>query len=264
MKMAKEKSKLSYEDEMAWKERLEEIREEKKIKETIDDINQIEECYHIESVQQKCFSLIDIIGKYLKENNGDFSEYDKFKKIFNNISRWYFDYNPNKPEKSVEGLNFEYTTSILDKNVLDMLPTINEKWYELMNNGSADERRNYDPREIWELLMVPHKSFSDNDRIIARLVKGQSSDDVYKFLYRNFSKLRDIMQAYIYDKIGYNKIKKYIPKDMRIRKQELSYDSLSHYYPVLKTCKDDLSLNKATTEVLKAIDKEQKKSKEKI
>ena len=57
------------------------------------------------------------------------------------------------------------------------------------------------------------------------------------------------MQAYIYDKIGYNKIKKYIPKDMRIRKQEQSYDSLSYYYPELRTFEDDLSLNKATTEV---------------
>ena len=50
---------------------------------------------------------------------------------------------------------------------------------------------------------------------------------------------------------------------MRIRKQERSYDSLSYYYPELRTFEDDLSLNKATTEVLKAIDKEQKKSKEK-
>ncbi len=69
------KNKMNYEDEMAWKERQQEIEREKETITSFPDYK--------ETIMHKCLFLLDILKKYLIENSVDSKFYMYFLGSFN-------------------------------------------------------------------------------------------------------------------------------------------------------------------------------------
>ncbi|MBR1544993.1 MAG: hypothetical protein IJ638_03570 [Alphaproteobacteria bacterium] len=87
------KSNLSYEDEIAWKERQMEIKNERKFESEYEEEN-VGKKWLVgvdEKVMQRCFQLLDVVKKYLTINNGDFSMYDRFYERFRKLSNHIID-----------------------------------------------------------------------------------------------------------------------------------------------------------------------------
>jgi len=68
------KNKMNYEDEMAWKERQQEIEKEKETITSLPDYR--------EPIMHRCLFLLDILKKYLIENSVDLKFYTYFLERF--------------------------------------------------------------------------------------------------------------------------------------------------------------------------------------
>ena len=79
----RKKSRMSYEDEIAWQERKRQMKEEKKLEKISEEEKKGGLANIEEKTMQRCYFLFSVIKKYLTINNGDFSIYDRLYRRYN-------------------------------------------------------------------------------------------------------------------------------------------------------------------------------------